>query len=52
MMRYGFAALLLAAGLLAGGCSIGSQKESSISWDRPADWENQVPGMETNAFTH
>ncbi len=44
--------LLLICGAFAGGCSTRSPKESSISWDKPADWENQVPGMESNAFTH
>jgi hypothetical protein len=44
--------LLLLGGALAGGCTTQSPKASSISWDKPADWENQIPGMESNAFTH
>ncbi len=47
-----FGCLLLVLGLLAGGCAVQSAKDSSIGWDRPADWENQIPGMESNAFTH
>ena len=39
------AVLLLALGLLAGGCSITPQKDSSIPWSRPAGWEGQIPGM-------
>jgi hypothetical protein len=44
-------ALLLAAAvaILAGGCSIQSQKESSIPWNQPASWEGQIPGMDTPA---
>jgi hypothetical protein len=42
--------LLAAAGaILAGGCSIQSQKDSSIPWNQPASWEGQIPGMETPA---
>lgn len=39
-------ALLAAAGLLAGltGCST-PNKDSSIPWSRPADWEGRIPGM-------
>lgn len=51
-VRIALGAVLLALGALAGGCSTQSPKESSISWDKPADWENQIPGMDTNAFTH
>jgi hypothetical protein len=40
--------LLLALGALLGGCSITSQKDSSIPWNRPADWEGQIPGMGEN----
>ena len=40
--------LILALGTLAllglAGCS-SDQKDSSMPWSRPADWENQVPGM-------
>jgi hypothetical protein len=44
-----FAALLLIAlSALLGGCSISSQKDSSIPWNKPADWEGQIPGMGTN----
>jgi hypothetical protein len=40
--------LLLAFGALLGGCSIDSPRDSSIPWNRPADWEGQIPGMGTN----
>ena len=39
---------VLGAALAAGGCSISSQKDSAIPWNRPADWEGQIPGMGTN----
>ena len=38
-------AVLLAALALWGGCSMQSQRDSSIPWNRPADWEGQIPGM-------
>jgi hypothetical protein len=34
---------------LAGGCAINSQKDSAIPWNKPADWEGQIPGMGTNS---
>ena len=40
--------LLLAIGALWAGCSMQSQRDSSIPWNRPADWEGQIPGMGTN----
>jgi hypothetical protein len=39
--------LVASAGLLAA-CSINSQKDSSIPWNKPADWEGQIPGMGMN----
>jgi len=39
---------VLGGALAAGGCSINSQKDSAIPWNRPADWEGQIPGMGTN----
>ncbi|HNC23870.1 MAG TPA: hypothetical protein PLU52_06660 [Opitutaceae bacterium] len=40
-----FALLLIALGALAGGCTYKTEKDSSIPWSRPADWEGQIPGM-------
>ncbi|MCX6943916.1 MAG: hypothetical protein WCL24_11335 [Verrucomicrobiota bacterium] len=40
-----FALLLLAFGALLGGCTSKTEKDSSIPWSRPADWEGQIPGM-------
>lgn len=37
----------LAALAYLAGCSIQSQKDSPIPWEKPADWEGQVPGMGT-----
>jgi len=39
-------ALALIAVMLLGltGCFT-NQQDSSIPWSRPADWENQIPGM-------
>jgi hypothetical protein len=42
------ALLLIAFGALLGGCSLSSQKDSAIPWNKPADWEGQIPGMGTN----
>ena len=41
-------ALLLATMALWGGCSMQSQHDSSIPWNKPADWEGQIPGMGTD----
>ena len=45
-LRKALFAVLLAASALLGlsGC-FSSQQDSSIPWSRPADWENQIPGM-------
>ena len=45
-LRQVFFALLLAALVLAGfsGCAT-DQKDSSIPWSRPAEWEGRIPGM-------
>jgi len=43
--------LILSLSLLSGsilifsGCEEKSPYDSSIPWSRPADWENQMPGM-------
>ncbi len=44
--RQVFFTLLLAALALAGfsGCTT-NQKDSSIPWSRPAEWEGRIPGM-------
>jgi hypothetical protein len=36
--------LLLAIASLFGGC-VSPKTDSSIPWNRPADWEGQIPGM-------
>lgn len=36
--------LLVVSGLLLAGCAATPQG-STIPWSRPADWENQIPGM-------
>jgi hypothetical protein len=41
-------AVLLAALALWGGCSMQSQTDSSIPWNKPANWEGQIPGMGTD----
>ncbi len=38
-----FAVLTLAGLFVASGCT--SQRDTSIPWSRPANWEGQVPGM-------
>jgi hypothetical protein len=40
--------LIAAGAMMSGGCSISEQKDSSIPWNQPADWEGQIPGMGTN----
>ena len=48
-LKKSFAPVLwLILGALLGGCSISSQKDTSIPWNKPADWEGQIPGMGTN----
>ncbi|MCW5549795.1 MAG: hypothetical protein KIT44_12595 [Opitutaceae bacterium] len=37
--------LLLALGAIFSGCTTRTNKDSSIPWSRPADWEGQIPGM-------
>lgn len=39
--------LFLAIGVLHGGCTMNSQKDTSIPWSRPANWEGQIPGIGT-----
>jgi hypothetical protein len=39
------ALLLTVLGSLLAGCSVESPRDSSIPWNRPADWEGQIPGM-------
>lgn len=41
-----FLTVLALVGILAAtGCT--SQRDTSIPWSRPANWEGQVPGMGT-----
>lgn len=40
-----FAALLIALGVILSGCALDNPTDSSIPWNRPADWEGQIPGM-------
>jgi hypothetical protein len=42
-----FALVLLAFAAMAGGCTNKTNKDTSIPWSRPADWEGQMPGMGT-----
>jgi hypothetical protein len=39
------AILLIALGSLLAGCTMDAPSDSSIPWNRPADWEGQIPGM-------
>jgi hypothetical protein len=39
------AVLLIAFGAILAGCSTDAPADSSIPWNRPADWEGQIPGM-------
>jgi hypothetical protein len=43
--RLVFGLLLLAFGAALTGCTTRRNKDSSIPWSRPADWEGQIPGM-------
>ena len=40
------AILLVVLGTVLAGCAIDAPADSSIPWNRPADWEGQIPGME------
>lgn len=44
--------LLFALCALLSGCSVDSPRDSSIPWNRPADWEGQIPGMGTGSSMH
>jgi hypothetical protein len=46
------ALVLLALGAMLGGCTSKTEKDSSIPWSRPADWEGQIPGMGPNGPGH
>jgi hypothetical protein len=50
--RIAFGSLLIALGALLGGCSINNRTESGIPWNKPADWEGQIPGMGQNGMPH
>jgi len=39
--------LLVVFVALGAGC-MSPQKDSSIPWSRPADWEGQIPGMSSS----
>ncbi len=39
--------ILLSLGAAFTGCTTRANKDSSIPWSRPADWEGQIPGMGT-----
>jgi len=44
--RHLAALFLLALGaLFASGCITRTNRDSSIPWSRPADWEGQIPGL-------
>jgi nitrous oxide reductase accessory protein NosL len=36
---------LLLLGILLAGCSTNAPKDTSIPWNKPADWEGELPGM-------
>lgn len=40
-----FLLLLAVFGAMLAGCTTKTEKDSSIPWSRPADWEGQIPGM-------
>lgn len=44
-MKRAAAIILIALGTVLAGCTLDSPAESSIPWNRPADWEGQIPGM-------
>jgi|UniRef100_UPI00404A7FB1 hypothetical protein len=39
------ALLLLFLGTLLAGCTTRTNRDTSIPWSRPADWEGQIPGL-------
>jgi len=39
------AAFLTLGTLFASGCITRTNRDSSIPWSRPADWEGQIPGL-------
>jgi hypothetical protein len=39
------AVLLVALASVLAGCTMDAPSDSSIPWNRPADWEGQIPGM-------
>jgi len=44
-MKRAAALLLIALGTFLAGCTTDTPVDSSIPWNRPADWEGQIPGM-------
>jgi hypothetical protein len=40
--------LLVALGAVLAGCSSDTPEASSIPWNQPADWEGQIPGMNSS----
>lgn len=44
-LRHCLATVLLTAGFVLGGCATHDPDDSSIPWNRPAQWEDQPPGM-------
>ena len=39
------AVLIITLGGILSGCALDNPTDSSIPWNRPADWEGQIPGM-------
>jgi len=39
------AVLLVVLGAVLAGCTTDAPVDTSIPWNRPADWEGQIPGM-------
>jgi hypothetical protein len=44
-----FALLAIALGSLFAGC-VAPKTDSTIPWNRPADWEGQIPGMSSSGM--
>jgi hypothetical protein len=43
------ALLAVALGSLLAGC-VAPKSDSTIPWNRPADWEGQIPGMSSGGM--
>jgi hypothetical protein len=43
-IRY-LALLFIFLGTLLAGCTTRTNRDTSIQWSRPANWEGQIPGL-------